>query len=320
MAVKVSVLIVNYNTRELLDQCLESIKAETRCSHELIVVDNASSDGSAAMIRRKHPGVTVIENGRNLGFARANNQASRAAHGGHLMLLNPDTVILDAAIDRLVEYMDAHTDVGACGPRIIDSTGTVVRSCYRIPAFRAAVLASLSYTPLRPLVTPRRTESTCLEGDRVQDVEAIQGCSLLVRAGLFRKLGGFDESFFLYVEDIDLCHRLHLAGYRVVYMPQATIVHYGATSAEAAQAVMIGDRIGSYYLRSRYHFLHKTQGTWASAGLRMTDLLVGTALLIGGTLHPDVAKRTRFRALGRLLCLTALALAHTPRAGTDSQT
>ncbi|MFX1412156.1 MAG: glycosyltransferase family 2 protein, partial [Promethearchaeota archaeon] len=218
MSVDISVLIVSYNTWHLLDKCLTSILAETRCTHEIIVVDNASTDGSASMVRRRYPDVMVIENERNVGFAVANNQASQLAQGRYLFCLNPDTIILSGAIDQLVEFMDLHPTVGVCGPRNVNAKMEISRSCYPFPTVRGSFLGNMCHTPLRPLVKGyhrHRSKRALPSGDQIQDVDAVRGCSLLIRTDLYRRLGGMDEGFFLYFEEMDLCYRVKQAHYSV---------------------------------------------------------------------------------------------------------
>jgi GT2 family glycosyltransferase len=142
----VSVLIVSYNTCALLDACLTSIARETRCAHEVIVVDNASRDGSAAMVRDRHPYVKLVANQGNAGFAAANNQASRLAEGHYWLFLNPDTVIVDSAIDRLAAFLDVHPGVGVCGPCHLDASGRPVTSVFRFPTFWSST-SWMEYTP-----------------------------------------------------------------------------------------------------------------------------------------------------------------------------
>jgi GT2 family glycosyltransferase len=305
MSVDVSVLIVSYNTRHLLDECLTSILAETRCAHEIIVVDNASTDGSANMVRRRYPDVMVIENERNVGFAVANNQASQFARGRYLFCLNPDTIILSSAIDQLVEFLDLHPTVGVCGPRNVNARMGISRSCYTFPTVRGAFLGNMCHTPLRPLVKGYhhyRSKRALPSGNQIQDVDAVRGCSLLIRADLYRRLGGMDEGFFLYFEEIDLCYRVKQAHYSVVHVPQATVLHYGAASSGSQDTVKISDNIGIHNLRSRYHYLSKTHGRGSSLAMRVIDLGTGLALLVDGALRREPSTRAK----GRVFCMAAL--------------
>lgn len=305
-SVDVSVLVVSYNTRRLLDECLASILAETRCAHEIVVVDNASTDGSASMVRRRYPGVTVVANEGNVGFAAATNQASQLAQGRYLFCLNPDTVILSGAIDKLVAFMDAHPTVGVCGPRNVDEQGEIRRNGYFFSDFRSAFWTNMHYTPLRPLAERyRHSRRYSLDDDQPQEVDVVQGCSLMIRADLYRQLGGMDEGFFLYFEEMDLCYRVNQARYSVVYLPQAELLHYRADS-NSQDAIRIYQNIGIHYLQSRYHYLAKTYGRRFSSAMRVVDLGTGLALAVGAALRREPQARARTLARGRLFRTVAL--------------
>jgi N-acetylglucosaminyl-diphospho-decaprenol L-rhamnosyltransferase len=304
---KVSVLIVSYNTCALLDACLTSVARETRCAHEVIVVDNASQDASAAMVRDRHPYVKLVENQENVGFAAANNQASRLAEGHYWFFLNPDTVILDSAIDRLVAFLDAHPGVGVCGPCQLDASGRPVTSVFRFPTFWSSFWGSLSATPLRPIAA-RCTQGRryLLDGVHAQDVDSVQGSGLMIRADLFRQIRSFDECFFMYYEEIELCYRVRKAHQRVVYVPWAALIHYGGASAQLVDEVKVFGNIGLYVLQSRYYFLRKTYGVLPSFALRATDLLVAAMLAAGSLGRRDPQRQTRLAALAKLYSSVAL--------------
>jgi GT2 family glycosyltransferase len=303
----VSVLVVNYNTCELLDACLTSIARETHCDYEVIVVDNASRDSSAEMVRHRHPSVKLIVNRSNVGFAAANNQASRLAEGHYLLLLNPDTVILESAIDRLAAFMDTHPGVGVCGPRHRDANGRPVTSVFRFPTFWSSFWRCMSVTPLRSIAARRgQAWRYVVDGEHVHDVDSVQGSGLMIRAALFRETQGLDESFFMYNEEIDLCYRVHQAHRRVVYVPWATIIHSGGASVQSVDEVKVFGKIGCYALQSEYYFLRKTYGVLPSFALRATDLLVATMLAIGSLVQRDLQKQTRLAALAKLFSSVAL--------------
>lgn len=314
MGTDVSILIVNYNTCRLLDACLASVRAVMRCAYEVVVVDNASGDGSAEMARTKHPDVTLIANPGNVGFATANNQASALAQGRYLFLLNPDTLIVGDAIGLLAAFLDAHPDAGACGPRHLDGNGNPRVSYFRFPTFWSSFWRSASLTPLRryggKYQQARRYQPVF---DRIQEVDYIQGSGLMIRRDLYQQLRGLDEHFFMYAEEIDLCYRVRQAGYTVVFVPQAAIVHHGGASLESAGMVRVFGKIGRYTLHSRYYFLRKTYGVLPSLALRATDLCVGIWLWAKSLACPDPAKRRNHTQLARLFCRTALLPVHTHR-------
>ena len=304
MVIDVSLLIVSHNTCDLLDACLDSIQSETRRAYEIIVVDNASDDGSAAMVRRRYPDVMLIENQCNAGFAAANNQAARHTRGRTLLLLNPDTLVLEGAVDRLAAFMDANPDVGICGPRVLNREGRIAQSCYRFPTLGNSLRLPLGYTPIRWLLRRNKGRRYNLAVEQPQPVEAVQGCALAIRADLWHRMGGLDETFFLYGEDTDLCYRTWQAGRRVTYLPQACIVHFGGASAEAAGATMLGDKIGEDFLRSRYCFLAKTRGRWAAAAFQLLSMLTGLGLLLATSFPFASGRHKQLHAVGTIFLRT----------------
>lgn len=305
--VDVSVLIVNYNAGRFLAECLASIRTQTCCSYEIIVVDNASTDGSVAMVRHRFPDVTVVENARNVGFAAANNQASRLAGGRYLFLLNPDTLMLPAAIDRLVEFMDTNPAVGVCGPRTLDGEGEAEPSFFSFPTFWNFFWTNLRYTPLRPVALQYSPLHVYSWGENQRrDGDWVHGCSLLIRADLYRRLGGLDEAFFMYFEEIELCHRVREAGYTIAYVPQATIVHYGGGSSSIPDDDKINGKIGVYFTRSRYHYLTKLYGRTPSLLLRAVDFGTGLMLVVASVFLRKAGTRFPPPKVGWLYCEAAL--------------
>ena len=221
----VSFVIVSRNTLHLLTDCMHSLYADpevARC--QIIVVDNASSDGSVEMIAREFPQVQLIRNSVNVGFARANNQGIRASQGHYVLLLNSDTIVPAGALSALVQFMDDHPDAGACGPRLARADG-------RAQPFAFGSDPTLAYLLARGwnhLVVRRSLHNW--ETHNVQLVDWISGAALLARRDALERVGGFDENFFMYFEDNDLCLRLRRAGWRVFYNPTVTITHLGGAS------------------------------------------------------------------------------------------
>ena len=229
----VSILIVSYNTRSLTLACLDSILAETaETPVEIIVVDNASTDGSAEAISRHPAKPTLIALDANVGFGRANNIAAEKARGRLLLLLNPDTVVLDGAIDRLVDFSNTHPDAGIWGGRTLFADGRLnpTSAWDRMTPWRLLCRV----TGLTGLV-PR---SALLNGEAIggwqrdseREVDIVSGCFLLISTSLWRRLGGFDPIYFMYGEEADLCLRARAFGARPRVTPSATIVHLGGAS------------------------------------------------------------------------------------------
>lgn len=245
--VVLSVVIVNWNTCALLALCLDSINTkfrqlgagsgglDTPLPIEILVVDNASSDNSLAMMHEKFPGITLIENSMNLGFACANNQAIARTTGRYVLLLNSDTVVHPGALDTMVGFMDKNSQVGACGPRLLNGDGTLQHSCYPMlsPVREFWRLAFLER--FLPLATYRMERWNL---DTPRRVEVVKGACLLLRRKALEQVGVLDEGYFMYTEEVDLCYRLGKAGWELWYLPRAFVTHFGAASSKQAAETM----------------------------------------------------------------------------------
>jgi len=236
MVPDISVVIVNWNTRDLLLQCVESLLSETReSSLEIIVVDNASRDGSMEALAERFPNVTQIRNTENLGFSRANNQGLRVAKGRYLCLVNSDVKALSGVLDRLRRYCDATPEVGAVGPRTVGGDGVLRQNCREFPTLRNAACDALYLDRLLPGVHWLRGRTMRAYDYRsTRDVEVLSGCFFMVRRSVVEQVGLLDERFFIYSEDVDWCKRIHDAGWRLVLYPGAEAVHFVASSSSAA--------------------------------------------------------------------------------------
>ena len=242
-----SILLVNWNTRELLRNCLHSLQVTAdhlsasslvfgNYTAKVIVVDNASQDDSASMVRAEFPWVCLIENERNLGFAPANNQAYQHATGEYVLLLNSDTEVHPSAMQHLMDFMAGHADCGGAGARLINADGSLQSSCH-------------------PMLTPWREFWRLTFLDRVwrqatydqrhwridaaRPVETIKGACLMVRrAALDVAMPLLDEQYFMYTEEVDLCYRLTNANWKLYWVPQSTVTHFGEASSRQAYAQM----------------------------------------------------------------------------------
>ncbi len=251
-----SIVIVSFQSASFLPGCLAALARTTHVSHEVIVVDNASTDGSPALAERASPPPRVLVNRDNRGFARAANQGLRAAGGRHLLLVNPDVVVGEGALDRCVAFLDAHPDVGIVGPRVNNPDGTLQRACRRslptptVALFRLAGLGRL--LPRHPAARAYNLEDA--DPDRTLDVDAVSGSCLLLRRAALGQAGYLDERYFLYAEDIDLCLAVKRAGWRVVYYPEAVVVHHKGASSRQARLVANREFHRSMSLFYRKHF------------------------------------------------------------------
>ncbi len=237
VTIKLSICIVNYKARDLLRDCLCSIKENAGLVHEVIVVDNNSNDGSLEMLAQDFPEVQVIRNQGNDGYTRPMNQALRQGRGQYLLQLNPDTVVLPNAIDRLVAFMDSHPDVGLCGPKVLNRDGTLQKPCRRGESRPLAVFSY--FTGLAALFPHSRWFGEYLisymDEDQVHPVAGVAGSCMLIRRALVDQIGYLDERFFAYQEDADYCFRARQAGWKVYYNPEARIIHYGSMGGSRVQ-------------------------------------------------------------------------------------
>lgn len=233
-----STIIVSYNTFELTREAVRTaLDAAPGLRHEVIVVDNASPDRSAERLREAFPAdafpdVHVLANAENAGFSKANNQGAARARGRVLFFLNPDTLVRDDAVRRIVAFLDARPDVGAVGPRVFNPDGTDQPST--LP-FQTAGWLLRHYLPLGDLLrgSDRRSDPV---PPRSTFVDIVNGCALALRRDAFDAIGGWDESYFMYAEETELCWALREAGYRSYFLREAEIVHYGGASSRERYA------------------------------------------------------------------------------------
>jgi GT2 family glycosyltransferase len=222
----VSIVIVSWNVRELLRDCIRSIEKETRRAHQIIVVDNNSRDGSADMVRAEFPNVRLIANRDNRGFAAANNQGLAVASGRNVLLLNPDTLVLDGAIDTMLAWLERHPDVGCVGCQVLESETDVQLTCFSDPGPLNLILAETGLH--RILAASRFFGRPFYAGwDRrdERDVDVVSGMFLLLPWRVVDEVGPMDDAFFIYSEEADWCRRIRDAGYRCVFAPVAQICH-----------------------------------------------------------------------------------------------
>jgi N-acetylglucosaminyl-diphospho-decaprenol L-rhamnosyltransferase len=280
--VTTSVLFISHNTRELTLACLGSLFDETRgFEFEVIAVDNDSSDGSAAAIAANFAQVSLIEPGANLGFAAGNNLAARYARGDaeYLLLLNPDTVVLGRAIERLVAFAAAHPEAAIFGGRTVFADGRLnPASCWGRPTPWSVFCIAAGLTKLFPRSRVFASESYgAWRRDSVREVDIVSGCFLLIRRAVWDELGGFDQAFFMYGEEADLCLRGARRGYKCMIFPDATIVHYGGRS-ERARA----DKMVKLFRAKVQLFERHWDPRWVGFGIAMLKLWGLTRMVVFG--------------------------------------
>jgi len=255
--VKLSICIVTYNARKWLKGCLDSIDDNTKLDNlEIIVVDNGSKDGVEELLNRDYPHVRFIGNDNNQGYTRPMNQSLQAAHGKYLMQLNPDTSVLPAAFDQLIDFMDRNEQIGICGPKVLNRDGTFQKQCRRgEPRPLAMISYFLKLSNLFP--SSKMLGGYLLEyedEDATIEVDALSGSCMVIRREVVDQIGYLDEQFFAYQEDTDMCTRARHAGWKVYYYPQAQIIHYGGqggSRVEPYRSIIEWHR--SYWLYYKKH-------------------------------------------------------------------
>lgn len=256
-----SVVIVNWNARHLLAQCLASVYAyPPEGEFEVFVVDNASSDGSADMVRREFPQVRLIQNTENVGFARANNQAMRTSRGRYVLLLNSDTIVQPGALDSMVCFADQHPEAGVVGGRLLNADESLQPSWAQFPTFWSELLGR-NFRKRQPM-----TDHLTYE------VDWVGGACLLARRKAIEVVGLLDEDFFMYSEETDWCFRMVRNGWKVYYLPSAEVIHFGGGSSQRASDEML---VQLY--QSKLRFFHKHYGPFRKELLRASLIITSLA-------------------------------------------
>ena len=269
--VDLTIVIVSWNVRDLLRRCLSSVFEARRSASgilepraEVIVVDNASTDGSLEMVRSEFPQVRLLANPENRGFTAANNQGLALSQGRYLLLLNPDTEIVGDALATMLGFLETHPQVGALGPQLLYPDGSRQSSRRRFPTFATALVESTvvqEWWPDNRIL--RRYYITDTPDDAVQPVDWVVGACLLVRREIYEQVGALDEGFFMYSEELDWCRRIKAAGWEIVYLPTATVIHHeGKSSEQVVPARHI------YFQSSKVRYFRKHHGSFQAETLR----------------------------------------------------
>jgi len=241
-----SVIIVSWNVRDLLDKCLSSLGAASRsirpgagadCDIEIIVVDSASDDGSPALLRENYPAVTLLEQSENIGFTRGNNIGLAQARGDYLLLLNPDTEVGPGALAQMIDYMMRHPRVGILGPQTFNSDGSHQSTRRRFPTLMTGIFESTWLSAWAPAGVERHYRMLDTRDDAILEVDWVQGSALMMRREVYQAIGGLDEGYIMYSEELDYCRRAVSAGWRVRYHGGAQITHHGGKSSEQVAAL-----------------------------------------------------------------------------------
>lgn len=267
---KLSIVIVCWNDLKVIRDCLHSIYAGTHSiDFQVIVSDNGSTDGSVEFIRQNYPQVLLIENRANLGFSKGNNVGIRASRGEYVLILNPDTITHDGALDKWVQFADRHPEAGGFGCRVLNPDGSYQGSARPFPTIWRDLIAALYLRPVA-YVSDRFISDTYVgwQGDTERLIDWQSGCCVMFRGDLIRQLGGFDEQFFYHREEVDLCRRVWQAGWPIIYTPEASITHLGGQSVNRFP---IKFALETY--RSRYRYFYKYYGREGARRCRHVALL-----------------------------------------------
>ncbi len=316
MPLDLEIVIVSWNVVDLLQDCLDSIYGAPGArpdadgvlhlgsyTAKVHVVDNASSDGSPQMVREHFPAVELISSSTNLGFTRGNNLALRRCRATYVLLLNPDTRVVDEALRKMLDYMEQHPEVGVLGPQLRYGDDSLQSSRRRFPTFMTALMES---TLLQQWFPENRWAQRYyvhdVPADEVQDVDWVTGACMLVRRDVLRTVGLLDEAFFMYSEELDWCRRIVDAGWRVVYFPRAVVIHYGGRSSDQ----VVAER-HIHFQRSKILYFRKHHGRMVAEALRF--FILGTYLFqvmeeglkyVVGNRRP--LHRARLKTYIRVLC------------------
>ncbi|MBI6873603.1 glycosyltransferase family 2 protein [Clostridium aciditolerans] len=230
-----SIIIVNYNTKELLKQTIQSVIDTTKnIDYEIIVSDNNSTDGSIEMVEEYFPQVNLIKNKDNLGFPKGNNVAIKKSIGRYVLLLNSDTVVIDNCLEKCIKYMNSHKNIGVLGCRVVLKDGQLDHACKRgFPTPESSLFYMLKLYKLFP-DSKKFGQYTLsyLHEDEINEVDSLTGAFMMLRKETIDEVGLLDEEFFMYGEDIDWCYRIKEAGWKVMYYPEAKIIHYKGASSK----------------------------------------------------------------------------------------
>lgn len=233
---KLSIIILNYQTKNLVKQCLKNIvNFNLPFKHEIIVVDNDSRDGIAKMLKQEFPLINFIQSDRNSGMGAGNNLGIKIAWGEYVLILNPDVVVLENSLEKMIQFLDNRLQIGAVAPKLLNPNRTYQQSRYKFPEF--FLLPAFIRTGLKKISQKKLAEyfMNDVPGDSAHKIDWARGSALMIRRNVLEKIGGFDPKFFMYMEDMDLCRRIWHLGFEIWYLPEAEMIHYYARESDSGQ-------------------------------------------------------------------------------------
>jgi len=265
MAIKTAIVVLNFRTPEMTIQCLDSLSKHITANEKVLVVDNFSNDGSIEKIQKEmnYPWVTVMALGSNRGYAAGNNAAIKEALAWpdppkYVMILNPDTIALDGAIQKLVEFMDEHPDVGIAGSQLQDPDGSRQHSSFRFPSISTELDGGFRLGFLSKLISNRQIIRKFT--DKPQRTDWVSGASFFIRTTVLKEIGLLDEQFFLYFEEVDFCYRANLAGWQCWLIPDSKVIHFVGASTQVKYVEVKPKRRPDYWFNSRRRYFQKNYG------------------------------------------------------------
>jgi GT2 family glycosyltransferase len=285
----ISIIIVNFNTKDLLKNCLKSIYEKTSgLSYEIFVVDNASSDSSCAMVQRKFKEVHLIRNNENKGFAVANNQAILSAEGKYIVLLNSDTILVNNALKFLYDFMEHHDSVGICGPQLLNTDRSIQKSIAEFPSIKKIIggyitfgerFKSLHYfNQVEPQFYSYKRQKKIVDG-------SLTGACLMIRRRLFKEFGLLDEQYFFYLEEADWSFSVIKKGWEIWIVPEAKVVHYLMASVKQNNNTELEIKIKTRQVKSLIYFYRKHYGQCNASLLKIVLLLFFLQIFLDGRLN-----------------------------------
>lgn len=296
-----SIIIVNWNSKEYLQTCIASIITRTSdVTYEVVVIDSGSFDGVDEMLRQCYPQVRFIQSDRNVGFAQANNIAFTASSGRNVLFLNPDTELEGSAIDNLVHGLDSQQDAGVVGAKLLNSDRSVQTSC--IQAFPTILNQLLDSNALRrtfPKAGMWGTAPLVSDTNLPAEVDAVSGACLMIKRAVFETVHMFSTEYFMYSEDVDLCFKVKEAGWNTYYIPAAVVVHHGGTSSAQSNENAFSNVM---LLESRWRFFRKTRSPWYSRFYRLA-MFAASIMRIGllGIVWPIYGLRGEESTVGQVI-------------------
>ncbi len=274
-AIDLSICLVNWNTKDLLQQCIESIfKHHGQLNIEVFVIDNASSDGSARMVKNQFPDVHLIENGTNQGFAKANNQGIQRSIGRYILLLNPDTIVLPGALPMMVAFLEQHSEAGAVAARLLNSDYSLQYSLREFPTMLTPFTENTILHDV-PFMRKYAEKSRLKHWDHgtLREVDQPAGAAFMVKRSVIETLGDLNSIYHMFFEDVDLCFRIKKNGWKIFYLPSAQIVHHGGQSVKKRQ------NIGDEFYKSMLQYFRVHYGRNGERKVRLS-MIVGSSIYL----------------------------------------